>query len=433
MTRIIQKIIFSFSESAITHFGGMYLILRFCKKLRINALLYRYVKYYSRHSKYHPARLSFIVIYTIIAGILRLSGNRILTYNGTLQKFLGLSSFPSASRINSFLINFDSRALKNIVRFHDNLRLMLFHKPAKRSHITLDLDSTVLTVYGTHQGSAVGFNPHRKGSASYHPLLCFDAITKDFWHGQLRSGNTVSSSGALEFLKNCFAKIPSDVYRLRVRADSGFFAKNIIEYLDDINAGYAIAVRLYPTIRRAINGLNFKKFKVGYDVAEYHYKPDKWLRQHRFIVIRRPVPEQPSNQLTLFTFEGYSYQVIVTNINIKPEWVWKFYRGRWLIEQDIKELKENFTLTNIPTKQWQANETYFNFLLFAYNIANWFKRLCLPPKFARWNMQTLRTELLVIPARLVRTHNKNELKLPNKYVHKKLFQDVMNKIETLNF
>ena len=72
MGKSIKKVIFSFSESAITHFGGMYLILRFCKKLKINALLYRHVKYYSRHSKYHPARLSFIVIYTIIAGILRL-------------------------------------------------------------------------------------------------------------------------------------------------------------------------------------------------------------------------------------------------------------------------------------------------------------------------------------------------------------------------
>jgi len=431
MVKSIQNIIFSFVETSLTHYGGMYIILRFCKKLRINALLYTRVQYFTRHIDFHPAKLIFIVIYTIIAGILRLSGNRILSYNGTFQKFLGLSAFPHPSRINSFLIHLDMRTLRGIIRLHDYLRNKLFHKPKHRNHITLDIDSTVLTVYGSQEGSAIGFNPHRKGYPSYHPLLCFEAHSRDFWHGVFRPGNTVSSSGAAVFLKECFAKIPKDIYRYRVRADSGFYAKDIIEFLDEQKAGYAIAVRVYPNFKRMLGGLAYKQFKKGYQVAEFRYRPLRWNREYRYIVVRRPIPEQPSRQLRLFTIGRFSYQILITNLVIGPEWVWRFYNSRWLAEQDIKELKENFTLGNIPTGNWNANDTYFNLLLFAYNIVNWFKRLCLPPQCAKWNMKTLRTELLVVPARLVKTHNKYNLNLPKNYLHKHLFPDTMKKIDSL--
>ena len=34
--------------------------------------------------------------------------------------------------------------------------------------VTLDLDSSVKTVYGNQEGANVGYNPHKKGKKSYH-------------------------------------------------------------------------------------------------------------------------------------------------------------------------------------------------------------------------------------------------------------------------
>ena len=45
--------------------------------------------------------------------------------------------------------------------------------------VTLDLDSTVLTVYGKQGGARVGYNPHKPGKRSYHPLVCFIADAGD--------------------------------------------------------------------------------------------------------------------------------------------------------------------------------------------------------------------------------------------------------------
>jgi len=44
--------------------------------------------------------------------------------------------------------------------------------------IVIDVDSTVKTVYGNQQGVSVGYNPHKCGAASYHPLLAFCGETK---------------------------------------------------------------------------------------------------------------------------------------------------------------------------------------------------------------------------------------------------------------
>ena len=46
-------------------------------------------------------------------------------------------------------------------------------------------------------------------------------------------------------------------------------------------------------------------------------------------------------------------------------------------------------------RQSNADETYFDLLLLAYNLINWFKRLCLPPEFQNATLQTLRERGLV--------------------------------------
>jgi len=44
-----------------------------------------------------------------------------------------------------------------------------------------------------------------------------------------------------------------------------------------------------------------------------------------------------------------------------------------------------------------TNQTYFHLLLLAYNLINWFKRLCLPPEFQHATLQTVRQQILLMP------------------------------------
>jgi hypothetical protein len=82
------------------------------------------------------------------------------------------------------------------------------------------------------------------------------------------------------------------------------------------------------------------------------------------------------------------------------------------IELVIRQLKGDYALDHVPTRHFFANETYFHLLLLAYNLINWFKRICLPPEFQNATLQTLRQQILLMPAQLVRTGNRPQLNLP---------------------
>lgn len=422
----------SFGTRNMTHFGGIFLVHQFCKKLKLKRVLQNYVKFHQRASIYHPVELILAIIYALIAGIHRLNKTRILQGNGAFQQIVGLKSFPYASSLRRFLKRVNPKTIQGVNKVHDYLRLKMFYLPKPRTNLIFDLDSVVFTIYGKQiEGAKIGYNPHKRGARSYHPLLCFEFHSKDFWHGSLRPGDASSSTGSVEFLKECLAKVPPYVYRIRLRADSGFFDHKFIEPLEEAKIGYVIVAKMTNPIKNRVAGLRYHHFKKGWGTAEFQYTPYRWGKPHRFIAIRRPLPEKDSDQLNLFTIERYAYQVFVTNLSLNPENIWYFYKGRAIIEKNIRELEESFALSKIPTNNFLANQVYFHLLLLAYNIVNWFKRLCLPPRFRNATLETIRTEFLVIPARLVRSQHKNILKLPREYISEQVLKHIMQKIEKI--
>jgi hypothetical protein len=162
------------------------------------------------------------------------------------------------------------------------------------------------------------------------------------------------------------------------------------------------------------------------------YQPTKWKKEYRFVVVRRLIPEDPTEQLTLFSMGKYSYQVIVTNLALTPLNTWRFYNGRAAVELIIKELKGDYPLGKIPTKYFAANEAYFHVLLFSYNLINWFKRLCLPAEFQNMTLKTLQTRFLLIPGELTRSKNRPTLKLPATFLYKDAFEYSTKEIEKLS-
>jgi len=90
-----------------------------------------------------------------------------------------------------------------------------------------------LVVYGQPEQARIGYNPIKRGRPSYHPLLCFEGQSKDFWHGELRPGDAHTASGTLDLLTACFAKMPPGIRLRIVRADKGFYDHKLIAYSGD--------------------------------------------------------------------------------------------------------------------------------------------------------------------------------------------------------
>jgi hypothetical protein len=154
---------------------------------------------------------------------------------------------------------------------------------------------------------------------------------------------------------------------------------------------------------------------------------------HRFVVVRRPIPEDPEDarQLTLFKDRRYAYHVLVTNLKLNPWRVYRFYSLRANIEKNIREFVYDYPLGKIPTDTWTANVAFFQLVLFAADIVHWFKRLCLPPEYLAATLDTIRTDFIVLPARLVRESNRNVVKLPHDHHYQREFLEASRKIEKL--
>jgi hypothetical protein len=293
----------------------------------------------------------------------------------------------------------------------------------------------VLTLYGKQQGARLGYNPKKKGRPSYHPLLCFEAHGQEFWHGSLRPGDAAANTGARALIARCLEKVPSQVAvaRIRVLADAGFFSGKLVGDLDQGGYGYIIVCRKAKAYLPLAQKAGFQEMTFGWAVAEFKFQPRGWNADHRFIMVRRPLPEDPeeAKQLTLFKVGRYAYSAFVTNLELQPWMIWKTYQKRANVEKSIRELLNYFSLNKIPTQEWVANVAFLQLLLLAYNLVHWFKRLCLPKDYAGATVDTIRNEFLVLPAKLTNRSGRNVLQLPRDYHHQEIFLQAARSIEAL--
>ena len=208
-----------------------------------------------------------------------------------------------------------------------------FFNQVKLDNYTLDVDSTVLTRYGTQQGAHKGYNPQKPGRNSHHPLLAFVDECKmiaNFW---LRSGNTNATNNFLSFLQDTMDRLKGKKVSL-LRADSGFYGKDIFDFVEQKSINYIIVARHYATIQRKVAGLkDWWTLEDGVQITETTYQSDTWDAPRRLVVVRQQIKKRPNatgKQLKLFKEEGiyenYRYSCFITNLELSAHMGWKMYR-----------------------------------------------------------------------------------------------------------
>lgn len=126
MTKGIRNFHLIFEEKAITHHGGLFLIHQFCQKLKLKQLLQMNIRFSQHHTSYATSELIMIILYYIIAGILRIENTRPLQFNGVFKKLLGVTTFPNPTAIRRFLHHLTPKAIRQIVKVHNLLQQKLF-------------------------------------------------------------------------------------------------------------------------------------------------------------------------------------------------------------------------------------------------------------------------------------------------------------------
>lgn len=428
MRRGPRNLRIAFDAEALTHYGGAILVHQFLHRIGLRTLLSWSVRFPQRNNRYHISETLLALLYPVILGIERLEMTEPLQHNGVFQYLTGLPGYPTPTSLRRFLQRFGQSGRSGFLKLHDRYRQAMLS--SLRRQVVLDLDSTVLTVYGRQQKAAIGYNPRKRGRPSYLAVLCFEGQTRDCLEGELHPGNTHVLSVIQPLTERALGRVPA-LKRLVVRADAAFYDGRFRRWLEGRRAQYVIAARLTSPIKYRLAGLRYRRVRQEISTAEFRYCPQGWSHPARFIVIRRPVLEEPSAQLHLFEMKGYTYQVLVTNLPWTPLNVWRFYNDRSQAELLIRELKAAYALNKIPMQDFTGNEAFFQLVLLAYNLLNWFKRLCAPPSLERAGLQRLRRQLFLAPAQLVRPQGRPVLRLARPYPFPELFRETMRRIHRL--
>ncbi len=202
------------------------------------------------------------------------------------------------------------------------------------------------------------------------------------------------------------------IRELRVRADAGFGYGPVLDVLESRPAQYAVVARLTTGLKRKLGGLRYQQSNPIWQIAELEHRPEGWSRARRFVIARRPITEAEPEP-TLFNLARYLYRAWVTNLPLTPAGIWHCYDGRAGMEPRIYELREDFALRKIPTRDFAANALYLEVIRLAYNLVTAFQRSCLPSEWQDLTLSTLRYRLFWLPGELTRPQNRPTLRLAN--------------------
>jgi len=425
-----RKFDFAFVNSGLTRFGGLSLFQSFCRSFAIRRFLQTRVRWPNYdYRSFHPADLFLSHIFAIVVGLGRIENTQSLLHNGLIPPLLGLSDFPHRDTLRTFLLRFGPQSLRSLETAHDKLRSELFARFGVLFNATIDADTTALMTYGTQEGVARGYIPKRRHrQSSYAPILSSEDRSGLSLGMELRAGNVPAAARAGEFLAQMLRKRPSTMAatRTRLRLDGAFYDHDIIEPLEKQGFGYVIVARMTERLKRNMLAAEYSEFARGWEAAEFTYTPWHWTEEHRFVAVRRPVVvESAEVQRHLFTFKQFTYhRVLVTNLDLTPAGVWRFYCHRAKQELLLREFKHSYGMSKIPTRSFWANAAYLETTLWAYDLVLAFQKLCLPPEVQHWNISTLRRELWWLPAEWVRRRHHNVLILPAKYPRQELFRRI---------
>lgn len=430
---MMRKFYTQFTEKNLTGNAGLTHLGRFAEKLELPRLLRQHITITrAENAKYEVADVIMMLVMGVLTGAKHLSHMAIIRTDSAIRSLFNWKQFPDDTTFGRIFKLFGHKNCQELSEVECMARKKAWSKKWY-GRLTLDMDSTVRGVYGSQQGAEKGYNPKKKGQKSYHPLLCFIAENRECLNNWFRSGSAYSANGCVEFMKECFAKLPKRVWSIAVRADSAFFNGELLDFLESKGAQYLIKVKM-KGLEALLEAQRWQKIKnrPGFEKAEFSYKCQDWKRERRFVAIRQ-VKEYETEDL-LFPGEkiDYDYFCYVTNKNLAPWAAHKYYGKRATSENWIEWCKSQMASGSILTQDFWANSAIFQTCIMAYNLMVWMMWLNDEEGFKE-EPNTVRMFLINVPARLVYRGRQWFLKLSQNYHFKERWLSIEGSIQALDF
>ncbi len=423
-----RQIKINFNGGDLSSDAGLLLVKEFACRLGFVKLLKSLFKTNDTAVRHHKDDENlWQVIYQILGAYFEDDCADELIHDPVLTAILDKKALASQPTLSRFFNRMDETTLSQFYVLMRRFRKVVY-SIKKPQFLLLDLDSTLLDTYGNQEGE--GFNYHYR-SHGYHPLVCYDGMTGDLLKIELRNGTDYTSTGVEKFLQPLLDEFLADYPELPLllRGDSGFAKPELYEQCETNGVSYVIRLKENSTLQKLASDIDeclteaTKDDMVSYAVCygEFMYQAGSWKYPRRVVC----KVEKPEGQLI------HMYTFIVTNMDSAPEELILFYCKRGSMENFIKESKNGFDFAAVSSSSKIVNANRLQIHALAYNIFNWFKRLALPAKMRKQQVDTIRLKLLKIAAKAVHSARYITFKLCSSCPYKDEFFETLENIHSL--
>lgn len=317
----------------------------------------------------------------------------------------------------------------------------------------VDVDDTIRATYGyAKQGAGYGYSKV-KGLNALLATLSTPAAAPVLLASRLRRGATNSARGAARLVADALATAarcgadPGAGSLVIVRADSAYYAREVIAAVIRAGARFSVTARMNPAVRRAIASIpeqawtpihypnaifdeDEQRLVSDAEVAEIPFTAFTSRRkaEHidaRLIVrrVKRLNPKTvPASQDELFA--TYRHHGVFTDSPMSMLDAEADHRQHAVIEQVNADLKSG-ALAHLPSGSFAANSAWLVLAAIAFNLTRAAGTLA-STWHARATGATLRRQLITVPARIASSARRTTLHLPTNWPWRQDWQQLFD-------
>ncbi len=316
----------------------------------------------------------------------------------------------------------------------------------KPGTITLDADSTTCQTFGAKK-KGTGWS--HNGVRGYQPFVISWSERRRFLAADLLAANNNPVASSPRLLRRALTLLPDGADGVRLRGDSGFYSADLMAECARRGVRFSICAKRTTVVWAEMLSIPKGAWRRAKDmrraqVAETTHEV-AGVGTCRLIVRRVEVKASdlpsikgrrrrtiPKEQLRLAS-EGklgkvYCYSAIVTDLEGAAVDIEAWHRCRVSIEELFKDAKHGHGLAHLPMGRLQSNAVWMQCCMLAVNLSSMLQQVA--GTSVRAHAKRLRSELLCIPARLVRSGRQAILRF-GPGAHKAMFWDLYAAIRAI--
>jgi hypothetical protein len=355
----------------LTAFGGLLALVKFLDLIEFERSFAEHYVPPKREPKLGSYRMVLGMLMLLFIGFQRLGH---FTYVRTDAMVCGILRVPILPAVSTFwrhLVSLTMMQSAALLKLSGAVRAQVWalcsYAPRR---VTVNIDTTVSTVYGAIEGARKGHNIKHRGKKGLRPVLCFLAETREYLCGTQRRGETMSSEEVARQIRQFRRLLPAAVREVRVHGDGEFIGWESVRAC--LDAGFRFT---FGNKRCAPPFATRRWYRHGeHEYNECMYQPQGWEQRCRFVAMRIRADQRGERQLKLLEADNYLYRVFTTNEPERPHQVIAHYDQRADAENLIAEAQREGVLA-IPSKRFQAHHAFFQVVMLAYNLWRWMKLL----------------------------------------------------------